>query len=161
MYPTKEKGKKIIRMLYACTVIIQLRQLLCIDEDNLLPPVAWWQQHGVNCLQLQQIAVQILSQTCSSFAYTIRSTANEEIVQHRNDEMTLSMSTINWDLGNTKYEKVPMTRSPLTDSGLQESLLFDWIVHAKKQTFLEDEVTFKLRFSMKNLILSYRAESEY
>ncbi|CAA6662172.1 unnamed protein product [Spirodela intermedia] len=39
---------------------------LAISTRTELDPAVWWQQHGINCLELQRIAIRILSQTCSS-----------------------------------------------------------------------------------------------
>ncbi|KAK4405419.1 50S ribosomal protein L3-2, mitochondrial [Sesamum angolense] len=44
---------------------------LAISTRSELDPAAWWQQHGINCLELQRIAVRILSQSCSSFGVSI------------------------------------------------------------------------------------------
>ncbi|KAJ8748505.1 hypothetical protein K2173_003403 [Erythroxylum novogranatense] len=40
---------------------------LAISTRTELDPAAWWQQHGISCLELHRVAVRILSQTCSSF----------------------------------------------------------------------------------------------
>ncbi|XP_020889098.1 uncharacterized protein LOC110230454 isoform X2 [Arabidopsis lyrata subsp. lyrata] len=39
---------------------------IAIGTRTELDPAAWWQQHGISCLELQRVAVRILSHTCSS-----------------------------------------------------------------------------------------------
>lgn len=39
---------------------------IAIGTRTELDPTAWWQQHGISCLELQRVAVRILSHTCSS-----------------------------------------------------------------------------------------------
>ncbi|KAJ4886805.1 Target SNARE coiled-coil homology domain protein [Raphanus sativus] len=39
---------------------------LAIGTRTELDPAAWWQQHGISCLELQRVAVRILSHTCCS-----------------------------------------------------------------------------------------------
>lgn len=112
---------------------------------------AWWQQHGINCLELQRIAVRILSQTCSSFGCEHNWSTYDQI--HRESHNRLAQKRLN-DLIYVHYnlrlrERQLSKRSNdvmSLDSILLESLLDDWIVEAENPTVQEDEVSFKLTF---------------
>ncbi|RVW55958.1 hypothetical protein CK203_078782 [Vitis vinifera] len=105
---------------------------------------AWWQQHGINCLELQRIAVRILSQTCSSFGCEHNWSTYDQI--HRESHNRLAQKRLN-DLIYVHYnlrlrERQLSKRSNdvmSLDSILLESLLDDWIVEAENPTVQEDE----------------------
>lgn len=117
---------------------------LAISTRTKLNPASWWQQHGINCVELQHIAVRIHSQTCSSFgcehnwsAYDqIHSQWHNRVAQKRlNDAMYVHY---NLRLGDRQIRKI--SSDPIfLDSVLQESLLYDWIVESEKPALQEDE----------------------
>lgn len=117
---------------------------LAISTRTELDPAAWWQQHGINCLELQRIAVRILSQTCSSFGCEHNWSTYDQI--HRESHNRLAQKRLN-DLIYVHYnlrlrERQLSKRSNdvmSLDSILLESLLDDWIVEAENPTVQEDE----------------------
>lgn len=108
-------------------------------------PAAWWQQHGINCLELQRIATRILSQTCSSYGCEHNWSTFDQIHSKRRNR--LAQKRLN-DLIYLHYNlrlrerqlRVKPDDSISLDSVLSESLLDDWVVETEKPTFQEDEV---------------------
>lgn len=105
---------------------------------------AWWQQHGISCLELQRIAVRILSQTCTSIQCEHNWSIYDQV--HRQRHSRAAQKTIN-DLTYVHYNlrlrerhvKKRSDDSISLDSVLQEHLLDDWIVVGEKQAS-QDEV---------------------
>ncbi|XP_075487023.1 uncharacterized protein LOC142526482 isoform X2 [Primulina tabacum] len=119
---------------------------LAISTRSELDPAAWWQQHGINCLELQRIAVRILSQTCSSFGCEhnwsmhdrIYGDGHNRLVQTRlNESMYVHY---NLRLRERQIRK-KSSDSVSLDSVLQESSLYDWVAETEKQALQEDEAT--------------------
>ncbi|KAL6990191.1 hypothetical protein U1Q18_052600 [Sarracenia purpurea var. burkii] len=117
---------------------------LAISTRSELNPAAWWQQHGINCLDLQRIAVRILSQTCSSFGCEHSWSIYDQIHSQRRNR--LGQKRLNDSIYvhyNLRLRERQIRRrsndSISLDSVLQENLLYDWIVDAEKQTMPEDE----------------------
>ncbi|KAM7484907.1 hypothetical protein LguiA_000916 [Lonicera macranthoides] len=117
---------------------------LAISTRTELNPAAWWQQHGINCLELQRIAVRILSQTCSSFGCEhnwsiydqIHSQKRNRIAQKRLNDFVY----VHYNLRLRERQIRKRSNDSVSlDSVLQESLLHDWIVEVEKQAFQEDE----------------------
>lgn len=105
---------------------------------------AWWQQHGISCLELQRIAVRILSQTCSSFGCEHNWSIFDQMYNLRNN--SLSQNRLN-DLMYVHYNlrlrelQVRRANSSISlDNALLEHLLKDWIVDAGRTDFPENEV---------------------
>jgi hypothetical protein len=117
---------------------------LAIATRTEINPAAWWEQHGINCLELQRIAVRILSQTCSSFGCEhnwsmydeIHSPRNNRISQKRlNDHMFVHYNLRLRELQIRKRSNESIS----IDTILQESLLHDWIAEVEKPALQEDE----------------------
>ncbi|KAI3696565.1 hypothetical protein L6452_28935 [Arctium lappa] len=117
---------------------------LAISTRTELNPAAWWQQHGINCLELQQIAVRILSQTCSSFGCEHNWSIYDQFHNQRHNRLAQKRLNdfiyvhYNLRLRERQIRKVPYGSSSL-DSILQECVLHDWIVKPEKQAYQEDE----------------------
>lgn len=117
---------------------------LAISTRIELDPAAWWQQHGISCLELQRIAVRILSQTCSSFACEHTWSTYDQI--HRLRRSRVAQKKLN-DLIYVHYNlrlreiqlKKRSTYSIFFDSSMMEHLLHDWIAEAEKRQWQEDE----------------------
>ncbi|KAL5782792.1 hypothetical protein ACOSP7_007821 [Xanthoceras sorbifolium] len=120
---------------------------LAISTRTELDPAAWWQQHGISCLELQQIAVRILSQTCSSIGCEhnwsiydqIRSQRQSRVAQKRIDD--LLYVHYNLRLRECHIKKKSDDDSITLDNALQAHLLDDWIIDAEKQALEDDEET--------------------
>ncbi|KAK9288436.1 hypothetical protein L1049_016893 [Liquidambar formosana] len=117
---------------------------LAISTRTELDPAAWWQQHGINCLELQRIAVRILSQTCSSFGCEHNWSIYDQIhTQRRNRLAQKRLNDLIYVHYNLRLRERQLRRksndSISLDSVLLESLLDDWIVEAEKQALPEDE----------------------
>ncbi|XP_047982241.1 uncharacterized protein LOC125223238 isoform X1 [Salvia hispanica] len=117
---------------------------LAISTRSELDPAAWWQQHGINCLELQRIAVRILSQSCSSFGCEHNWSVHDQM--HRQRQNRLSQKRLNEAIYvhyNLRLRERQMrkrsSKSTSLDSVLQEDLLYDWIVETEKQALQEDE----------------------
>ncbi|KAK1591967.1 hypothetical protein Q3G72_016861 [Acer saccharum] len=121
---------------------------LAISTRTELGPAAWWQQHGISGLELQHIAVRILSQTCSSIGCEhnwsiydqVRSQRHSRVAQKRIDD--LIYVHYNLRLRECHIKKKSDDDSITLDNALQAQLLDDWIVDTEKQTLQDDEETF-------------------
>lgn len=116
---------------------------LAISTRTELDPALWWQQHGISCLELQQMAVRILSQTCSSFGCEHNWSIYDQI--HCQRENRLAQKKLN-DLLHAHYnlrlrERQIRQSNELVslDSVLLEGLLDDWVVDAEKQAMPDDK----------------------
>ncbi|XP_043724638.1 uncharacterized protein LOC122671472 isoform X2 [Telopea speciosissima] len=117
---------------------------LAISTRAELDPAAWWQQHGINCLELQRIAIRILSQTCSSFGCEHKWSIYDQI--HSKRRNCLAQKRLN-DLiyvhYNLRLREHQFGRKPddaiSLDNVMLESLLDDWIVETETQALQEDE----------------------
>lgn len=138
-------------MHYACTLKLNCIPSYCTDSKygltkEVLPfPAAWWQQHGINCLELQRIAVRILSQTCSSFgcehSWSIYDFFHHQRRNHLAQKRLNDLSYVHYNLRLRERQIRRRSNDSVSlDSVLQESLLHDWIVDAERPALPEDEV---------------------
>lgn len=117
---------------------------LAISTRTELDPAAWWQQHGISCLELQQIAVRILSQTCSSLCCEhYWSPFKNERSQKNNALSQRKMADLLYVHYNLRLRERQLRKrssdSVSLDDILMEHLLDDWIVEPQKQGMQEDE----------------------
>ncbi|KAG6498834.1 hypothetical protein ZIOFF_038583 [Zingiber officinale] len=100
-----------------------------------LDPAAWWQQHGINCLELQHIAIRILSQSCTSVGCehnwstfdTIQSTRHSQFAQKKLNDFAF----VHYNLRLRERErrtKRSIDESVSLDGVFLEDLLDNWIV---------------------------------
>lgn len=117
---------------------------LALSTRAELDPAAWWQQHGISCLELQRIAIRILSQTCLSFACEhtwsvldhVRSSRKNHIAQKRLDDITY----VHYNLRlREKQMKRPSDSSISLNIFLLENLLADWVIGNERTPLREDE----------------------
>ncbi|KAK8654424.1 hypothetical protein V6N13_128392 [Hibiscus sabdariffa] len=117
---------------------------LAISTRNELDPASWWQQHGISCLELQRIAIRILSQTCSSIGCEHNWSAFDQVHIKRcnclsrkrlNDQTFVhyNLRLRERQLGTKPDELVSF------DSVMLESILDDWLVETEKLAIPEDE----------------------
>ncbi|XP_072976552.1 uncharacterized protein [Typha angustifolia] len=117
---------------------------LALSTRNELDPAGWWQQHGINCLELQHIAIHILSQTCICFGSEhywstfdhIHSTRRNCLAQKRLKDLTYAH--YNLRLQERQLKRMDNDSVSL-DSVLLENLLESWIVETEKPASPEDE----------------------
>ncbi|XP_059632033.1 uncharacterized protein LOC132274713 [Cornus florida] len=119
---------------------------LAISTRTELNPAAWWQQHGINCLELQRIAVRILSQTCSSFGCEHSWSIYDQIHSQRRNRLAQKRLNdfiyVHYNLRLRERQIRKRSNDSISiDSVLQENLLHDWIVETEKQALQEDEET--------------------
>ncbi|KAI4335080.1 hypothetical protein L6164_013761 [Bauhinia variegata] len=114
---------------------------LAISTRTELEPAAWWQQHGISCLELQRIAVRILSQTCSSFGCEHDWSIYDQIYSKRRNRLSqkkmndLLYVHYNLRLRECQLRKRSKNLNPVSfDSVLPEPLLDDWVVDANAQS---------------------------
>ncbi|KAG9446600.1 hypothetical protein H6P81_012728 [Aristolochia fimbriata] len=117
---------------------------LAVSTRTELDPAAWWQQHGINCLELQRIAVRILSQTCSSFGCEHNwSTFDQIHSQRRNRIAQKRLNDLMYVHYNLRLRErhlwKKLEESMSLDNVLVENLLDEWVVEAEKPAFQEDE----------------------
>lgn len=108
-------------------------------------PASWWQQHGINCLELQRIATRILSQTCSSFGCEHNWSTFDQIHSRRRNRLAQKrLNDLIYVHYNLRLRERQLRGKPddsiSLDSVLSESLLDDWVVETEKPAFQEDEV---------------------
>nr|GEV40965.1 alanine--tRNA ligase [Tanacetum cinerariifolium] len=117
---------------------------LAINTRTEVNPAAWWQQHGIHCLELQQMAIRILSQTCSSFGCEHSWSVYDEIHNRRHNHLAQKRLNnfvyvhYNLRLRERQIRQIPNTSVSL-DTVLQENVLFDWIVKPEKKEYHEEE----------------------
>ncbi|KAL2229635.1 UNVERIFIED_CONTAM: hypothetical protein Sindi_1557900 [Sesamum indicum] len=131
---------------------------LAISTRSELDPAAWWQQHGINCLELQRIAVRILSQSCSTFGCEHNWSIHDQMyVQRHNRLAQKRLSETIYVHYNLRLRERQMRRrscnSPSLDIVLQEDLLYDWSVETEKQPLQEDEICFPCLGILATLIM--------
>ncbi|XP_077240510.1 uncharacterized protein LOC143881362 [Tasmannia lanceolata] len=117
---------------------------LAISTRTELDPAAWWQQHGINCLELQRISIRILSQTCSSFGCEHNWSTFDQIHSKRRNRLAQKrLNDLIYVHYNLRLRERQMRKKPddpfSLDNVLLESLLDDWVVESEKPTFQEDE----------------------
>ncbi|KAK8718204.1 hypothetical protein V6N13_045447 [Hibiscus sabdariffa] len=117
---------------------------LAISTRNELDPASWWQQHGISCLELQRIAIRILSQTCSSIGCEHNWSAFDQVhIKRRNCLSRKRLSDQTFVHYNLRLRERQLGRKPdelvSFDSGMLESVLDDWLVEAEKLVVPEDE----------------------
>ncbi|KAL8151308.1 hypothetical protein V2J09_021116 [Rumex salicifolius] len=104
---------------------------LAISTRAELDPAAWWQQHGINCLELQHIAVRILSQTCSSFGCEHKWSFYDEMSRQRPNHLAQKkLNDLLYAHYNLRLRECQLRRSDELmsfDDALLEGLLDDWI----------------------------------
>ncbi|WOK95129.1 hypothetical protein Cni_G03836 [Canna indica] len=119
---------------------------LALSTRMNLDPAAWWQQHGINCLELQHIAVRILSQSCTSFGCEhnwstfdhIHSTRRSRLAQKKLNDFAF----VHYNLRLRERERQPKrttNESTALDSVFLEHLLDNWIVNVDQPALQEDE----------------------
>uniref|UniRef100_A0A5B7A4G1 BED-type domain-containing protein n=1 Tax=Davidia involucrata TaxID=16924 RepID=A0A5B7A4G1_DAVIN len=117
---------------------------LAISTRTDVNPASWWQQHGINCLELQRIAVRILSQTCSSFGcehtWSIYDQIHSQRCNHLAQKKLNDFIYVHYNLRLRERQIRKRSSDSISlDNVLQESLLLDWIVEPEKQALQEDE----------------------
>ncbi|KAD3640105.1 hypothetical protein E3N88_29328 [Mikania micrantha] len=119
---------------------------LAISTRTELNPAAWWQQHGINCLELQQIAVRILSQTCSCFGCEhnydeIHRRRHNRLAQKRLNDLIYVHYNLRLKEGQLR-KKMPNIS---TDAMLvPENLLYEWIVKPGKH--IDEELCSEMEY---------------
>lgn len=117
---------------------------LALSTRKELPPAVWWQQHGINCLELQRIAMRILSQTCSSIGCEhnwssfdqVYSTKNNHLAQKKLNDLTY----VHYNLRLKERQSKRMADDSVSlDTVLLGSLFQDWVIETQKTTLQEDE----------------------
>lgn len=116
---------------------------------------AWWQQHGINCLELQHIAIRILSQSCTSVGCehnwstfdTIRSARHSRFAQKKLNDFAF----VHYNLRLREHERGTRRstdESVSLDGVFLEDLLDNWIVDVDRPASHEDEVPRELPVSL-------------
>ncbi|GAB4859013.1 hypothetical protein Ancab_040385 [Ancistrocladus abbreviatus] len=116
---------------------------LAISTRAELDPASWWQQHGINCLELQRIAVRILSQTCSSFGCEHNWSTYDQIHHRRCNWLSQrkfnDLAYVHYNLRLREYQIRRTGDSISLETVLLEGLLDDWVVEAEKQQSMQDD----------------------
>ncbi|CAD5181794.1 unnamed protein product [Musa acuminata subsp. malaccensis] len=111
-----------------------------------LDPAAWWQQHGINCLELQRVAVRILSQSCTSFGCKpnwstfdhTHATRHSRLAQKRLNDF--AYVHYNLRLRERERQLKRITDESISfDNVFLERLLDNWIVSIDQPALLDDE----------------------
>ncbi|KAJ8748653.1 hypothetical protein K2173_008098 [Erythroxylum novogranatense] len=117
---------------------------LAISTRMELDPAAWWQQHGISCLELQRIAIRILSQTCSSLGCEHTWSTYDQVHSRRHN----CLSRKRWNELAYVHYNLRLRESQIggkpcdlisSESFMYESILDDWLVEKQKQSLQEDE----------------------
>ncbi|GLU16677.1 hypothetical protein SLE2022_330970 [Rubroshorea leprosula] len=118
---------------------------LAISTRSELDPASWWQQHGISCLELQRIAIRILSQTCTSLGCEHSWSIYDQVHSRR---LHSSLSRKRWNDFTYVHYNLRMRECQLGrkhdnlisfDGAMLENMLDDWLVESEKQAIQEDE----------------------
>ncbi|KAL5538066.1 hypothetical protein UlMin_042276 [Ulmus minor] len=117
---------------------------LAISTRTELHPAAWWQQHGISCLELQRIAVRILSQTCSSYGCEHNWSIFDQVHRQRHNRLAQKRLNdfiyVHYNLRLRERQLRKRSSSSISlDNVLQERLLDEWILEENKKSLLKDE----------------------
>ncbi|XP_050205098.1 uncharacterized protein LOC126655136 isoform X2 [Mercurialis annua] len=117
---------------------------LAVSTRTELDPAAWWQQHGISCLDLQQIAVRVLSQTCSSSGCDHSWSTYDQIHGQRQNRFAQKklddLVFVHYNLRLRERQLRKRSGSSMSLDGVSaERLLNDWIVEEEKHSFQADE----------------------
>ncbi|XP_021906615.1 uncharacterized protein LOC110821184 isoform X1 [Carica papaya] len=117
---------------------------LAISTRTELDPASWWQQHGISCLELQRIAIRILSQTCSSIGCEHTWSLYDQVhIQRHNSLSRKRWNDLTYVHYNLRLRERQLGRKPdelvSFDSAMLESLVDDWLLESEKQVMQEDE----------------------
>ncbi|GKV30458.1 hypothetical protein SLEP1_g39264 [Rubroshorea leprosula] len=118
---------------------------LAISTRSELDPASWWQQHGISCLELQRIAIRILSQACTSLGCEHSWSIYDQVHSRR---LHSSLSRKRWNDFTYVHYNLRMRECQLGrkhddlisfDGAMLENMLDDWLVESEKQAIQEDE----------------------
>ncbi|XP_023642753.1 uncharacterized protein LOC17892369 isoform X2 [Capsella rubella] len=110
---------------------------IAIATRTELDPAAWWQQHGISCLELQRVAVRILSHTCSSVGcepkWSVYDQANRQCQSRFGKKSTKDLTYVHYNL---RLREKQLKRRLQHDDGppptlnyaLLDRMLPDWLV---------------------------------
>lgn len=103
---------------------------------------AWWQQHGISCLELQRIAVRILSQTCSSFGCEHNWSMCDQVHRQKHNRLAQKrlddLSYVHYNLRVRERQMRKRSNSSASvDSLLLDELLDYWIVDEDRKFLLK------------------------
>ncbi|VVA97986.1 unnamed protein product [Arabis nemorensis] len=119
---------------------------IAIGTRTELDPAAWWQQHGISCLELQRVAVRILSHTCSSIGcepkWSVYDQVNGQCQSRFGKKSTKDLTYVHYNL--RLREKQLKRRldddgsTPNLNYALLDRLLPDWLVTSESSEVLEN-----------------------
>uniref|UniRef100_A0A1J3F2C9 BED-type domain-containing protein n=1 Tax=Noccaea caerulescens TaxID=107243 RepID=A0A1J3F2C9_NOCCA len=122
---------------------------IAIGTRTELDPAAWWQQHGISCLELQRVAVRILSHACSSVGcepkWSVYDQVDGQCHSRFGKKSTKDLTYVHYNL---RLREKQLKRR-LHDDGppaplnyaLLDRLLPDWLVASEKDEFFVKEET--------------------
>lgn len=130
---------------YGCMPIYLNHDSFCRCLFFYVVLAAWWQQHGICCLELQRIAVRILSQTCSSMGCEHNWSIFDQMYSLRSSRLSQNRSSdlmyVHYNLRLRELQVRRGNSSVSLDNILLEHLLKDWIVDTGRTNFPESEVS--------------------
>lgn len=119
---------------------------IAIGTRTELDPAAWWQQHGISCLELQRVAVRILSHTCSSIGcepkWSVYDQVNGQCQSRFGRKSTKDLTYVHYNL--RLREKQLKRRldddgsTPNLNYALLDRLLPDWLVTSESSEVLQN-----------------------
>ncbi|XP_010524605.1 PREDICTED: uncharacterized protein LOC104802620 [Tarenaya hassleriana] len=120
---------------------------LAIGTRTELDPAAWWQQHGISCLELQRVAVRILSHTCSSFGCEPRWSVYDQMAgKCQSRFFKKSFNDLTYVHYNLRLREKQLRRrtpddTPSLNGTMLEHLLRDWLATttSDEETLREEE----------------------
>lgn len=112
---------------------------------------AWWQQHGISCLELQRIAIRILSQTCSSVGCEHTWSPYDQLQSKRRNFLSRKrwndLTYVHYNVRLREHQLGGKFDDAISfDCAMLETLLDDWIVESEKPPIQEDEVFYYTSF---------------
>ncbi|KAL0719306.1 hypothetical protein Bca4012_068630 [Brassica carinata] len=114
-----------------------------------LDPASWWQEHGISCLELQRVAVRILSHTCCSVGcepkWSVYDQVNGDCQSRFVRKSRRELSYVHYNLrlrekhlNRRMHDEDEGPPPPSLNYVLVDRLLPDWLVTSEKEEEEED-----------------------
>lgn len=121
---------------------------IAIGTRTELDPAAWWQQHGISCLELQRVAVRILSHTCSSIGcepkWSVHDQVNAQCQSRFGKKSTKDLTYVHYNLRLREKQLKRRLHDdgppPTLNYALLDRLLPDWLVTSDKDEVLQKTI---------------------
>lgn len=106
-------------------------EIAAVHQRSTVPPANWWELHGGESSELQNLAIRILSQTCSTAArYKLRKSLSEQLhAKGRNCIEQQKFADMEFVHNNLRLWNSPYSKDHTDNFGVEDlNPMDDWIV---------------------------------